>query len=151
MNFPKSHKELLKIFMDAGTPVIDDLNGEYVVDMLTVWPSFKNLYHLKVIDNIKRTGYNQILDIKWGSFFVQETVSVSTGSIHVAEINYNVEANTFLTRGIRDHLRCIKRGDIYIGRFNYEFAGRLIFLGYFSLHKALRVQDIAVAQSTLPS
>jgi len=136
--------------MDAGPPLIEDLNGEYIVDMLTVWPSFKNLYHLKVIDNISKTGYNQILNIKWGNFFIQETGSVSASSISVAEINYNVDANTFLTRGIRDHLRCIKRGEIYIGRFNYEFAGRLIFLGYFSLHKALLVQNIAVAESTLP-
>ena len=49
MTFPKTHRQLNEIFKDAGTPEIHDLNGEYLVDMLTVFPSFKRFSHKKVI------------------------------------------------------------------------------------------------------
>ncbi len=134
---PGSYKELRNIFQTASTPSLHELNGEYLVDMLTVWPSFKRFSHRKVIyqkDN-RVMGHNVLFHKTWGHFFVEEDVCVKAGQVNVLLIYYNREENSILIRGIRDQVRCVKKDELYIGRFNYLFFGKLIFLGYFSLEK----------------
>lgn len=137
MHFPKTHRELKEIFSKAAAPEIVDLNGEYLVDMLTVFPSFKRFSHRKVIyqDNGRVTGHNVLFGKKWGYFLIEEDICRAVGSVNVAVINYNRSENTLLVRGIRDQLRCVDKGNLYIGRFNYLLAGKLSFLGYFSLER----------------
>ena len=140
MQFPKTHRQLKEIFKDAETPEIYDLNGEYLVDMLTVFPSFKRFSHRKVMykDNGRISGHNVLFNITWGHFFIEEDICRDVDSVNVAVINYNRPENTLPVRGIRDQLRCMEKGVLYIGRFNYLIAGKLSFLGYFSLER-LRV------------
>lgn len=140
MQFPKTSRELKELFRSASTPDIADLDGEYLVDMLTVWPSFKRFNHRKVIagENGKVSGYNVLFNTIWGRFVVEEDICRAVDSVHVALINYNIKDNTFPVRRIRDHVRCIEKGMLYIGRFNYLISGRLQFLGYFSLERIKR-------------
>ncbi len=134
---PGSHKELRKIFQTAATPSPDELNGEYLVDMLTVWPRFKRFSHRKVIylEHDKLEGHNVLFHTVWGRFFIEEEVCEEVSQVNVLLINYNREGNSYLIRGIRDQVRCLRKDELYIGRFNYLFFGKLIFLGYFSLEK----------------
>jgi hypothetical protein len=137
MQFPKTHQELKEIYRSALTPVISDLDGVYIVDMLTTFPSFKRFSHRKVIyeDNGRVLGHNELFGKTWGHFFIEEDVCKAVDSINVAVINYDRPENTLPVRGIRDQLRCVDKGTLYIGRFNYLSFGKLIFLGYFSLEK----------------
>ena len=139
MKFPKTHRELLEVFRKASAPAITEFNGEYLVDILTVWPSFKRFHHRKVIykDKDRVLGYNVLFNKVWGRFLVEENITVDPDSTRVAILNYNMRENSFPMRGIRDHLRCIDKDLLYIGRFNYFFMGRLQFLGYFSLEKII--------------
>lgn len=137
MKFPQDSRELNTMFRNASDPVLSELAGEYLVDMLTVWPSFKRLSHRKIIyqENNKLLGHNVLLNVTWGRFFIKEDVCKDLDSIRVAVINYNRPENMFHVRPIRDHIRCVDKGMHYIGRFNYLVSGRLMFLGYFSLEK----------------
>lgn len=147
MNFPGTHGQLKEIFKGAGAPDIQDLSGEYLVDMLTVFPSFKRFSHRKIIykSDSRILGHNVLFNKTWGHFFIEEDVCRSVESVRVAVINYNRAENIFPVRGIRDHLRCVSDGALYIGRFNYSFSGRLYFLGYFSLEKVMSGRDHPVA------
>lgn len=140
MKFPKTHRQLKEIFKDADTPEIYDLNGEYLVDMLTVFPSFKKFSHRKVIykDNGRISGHNVLFNKIWGHFFIEEDVCSGVDSVKAAVINYNRPENTLMVRGIRDQLRCVEKGTVYIGKFNYFFFGKFFFLGYFSLEKIMQ-------------
>ncbi|MEN8262984.1 MAG: hypothetical protein ABFR82_05935 [Nitrospirota bacterium] len=140
MQFPKTHRELKEVFTTAAAPEIVDLNGEYLVDMLTVFPSFKRFSHRKVIyqDNDKVKGHNILFGKKWGYFLIDESICRMVDSVNVAVINYNRPENMLPIRGIRDQLRCVDKGNLYIGRFNYLLAGKLYFLGYFSLEKIMQ-------------
>ncbi len=131
MHLPKTHRELKEIFTKAAVPDIVDLNGEYLVDMLTVFPSFKRFSHRKVIyqDNDKVKGHNALFGKNWGYFFIEENICRAVDSVNVAVINYNRPENMLPVRSIRDQLRCVDKGNLYIGRFNYLFAGRLVSLG----------------------
>ena len=137
MKLPGSNQELKEVFRNATHPVATELNGEYLVDMLTVFPSFKKFSHRKVIyrENDRVSGYNVLFNKIWGRFIVEEDICKDVDSVKVAVINYNRPENSLLIRGIRDYLRCIEKDLLYIGRFNYLFLGRLQFLGYFSLEK----------------
>ena len=137
MKLPGSNQELKEVFRNAKTPAVTELNGEYLVDMLTVFPSLKKFSHRKVIyrENERVSGYNLVFNKIWGRFIVEEDICKDVDSVKVAVINYNRPENSLLIRGIRDHLRCIEKDLLYIGRFNYLFLGRLQFLGYFSLEK----------------
>jgi hypothetical protein len=137
MKFPRDSRELNAMFRNASDPVLSELAGEYLVDMLTVWPSFKRLSHRKVFyrENNKVLGHNVLLNVTWGRFFIEEDICKDSGSIKVAVINYNRPENLFHVRPIRDHIRCVDKGMNYIGRFNYLVSGKLMFLGYFSLEK----------------
>jgi hypothetical protein len=137
MKFPQTHRELKEIFRSASNTALYDFSGEYLVDMLTVWPSFKRFSHRKVIyaENGRVSGYNVLFNKIWGHFIVEEDTCYDVDSVKVVVINYNKTENSFPIRGIRDHIRCIEKDMLYIGRFNYLFMGRLQFLGYFSLEK----------------
>ncbi|GBD97888.1 MAG TPA: hypothetical protein ENG83_14820 [Nitrospirae bacterium] len=137
MKLPGSNRELKEVFRNAKTPAVTELNGEYLVDMLTVFPSLKKFSHRKVIyrENERVSGYNILFNKIWGRFIVEEDICKNVDSGKVAVINYNRPENSLLIRGIRDHLRFIEKDLLYIGRFNYLFLGRLQFLGYFSLEK----------------
>ena len=139
MQFPETHRELKEIFSKAAAPEMVDLNGEYLVDMLTVFPSFKRFSHRKVIyqDNGSVLGYNFLFGKKWGYFFIEEDICRAVDSVNVTVINYNRPENILPIRGIRDQLRCVDKGNLYIGRFNYLLAGKPSFLGYFSLEKIM--------------
>jgi hypothetical protein len=137
MKFPRDTKELHGVFRDASDPALSGMAGEYLVDMLTVWPSFKLLSHRKIFyrEDNKILGYNVLLNVTWGRFFIEEGTCKAAGSVKVAVINYNRPENLYHVRAIRDHIRCVDNGMHYIGRFNYLMSGRLMFLGYFSLEK----------------
>ena len=137
MKLPGSNQELKEVFRNAKTPAAAELDGEYLVDMLTVFPSLKRFSHRKVIyrENNRVAGYNVVFNKIWGRFIVEEDTCKDVDSVKVAVINYNRPENSLLIRGIRDHLRCMEKDLLYIGRFNYLFMGRLQFMGYFSLEK----------------
>ena len=137
MKFPQDSRELRQIFMSAAPPDISELAGAYLVDILTIWPSFKRLSHRKIIyqENNKLLGHNVLLNITWGRFFIEEDICKDVDSVKVAVINYNRPEKFLHVRPIRDHIRCVDKGMNYIGRFNYLVSGRLMFLGYFSLEK----------------
>ncbi len=139
MKLPENNLRLTEIFRNAATPDISEFSGEYLVDMLTVFPSLKRFSHRKVfyLENDKVSGYNVLLSRTWGHFFLEEGICKKPDSLKAAVINYNRRENIFLTRRIRDHVRRIEK-DIYLGRFNYLFYGRLYFLGYFLLEKIER-------------
>ncbi|MBI5666309.1 MAG: hypothetical protein HZC49_14655 [Nitrospirae bacterium] len=141
MEFPKSYNELTQVFRSASAPDIDKLSGEYLVDMLSVWPSFKRFSHRKVIYRVNNQtqGHNTILNMAWGHFFIEEGICREVDSLRVAVINYNRADNSFPVRGVRDHIRCVEKDVLYIGRFNYQLPERLLFLGYFSLEKILDI------------
>jgi hypothetical protein len=136
VKLPENNLRLTEIFRNAACPDISELSGEYIVDMLTVFPSLKRLSHRKVfcLENNRVSGYNVLLGIRWGRFYLEEAICREPDSLKAAVINYDRKENTFFIRRIRDHIRRIER-DIYLGRFNYLLYGRLYFLGYFSLEK----------------
>ncbi|MEW5760120.1 MAG: hypothetical protein AB1779_05085 [Candidatus Thermoplasmatota archaeon] len=139
MNFPKNNYELKEIFKNAKTPKISEFDGEYFVDMLTVLPSLRKISHRKIFysKNNKVFGYNVLFTDKiWGAFFLEEGICKEIDSLKVVVINYDRTENSFITKRIRDHVRCIEEKSLYIGRFNYLFGSNLRFLGYFSLSKA---------------
>ena len=137
MSFPVSCRELKRLFKGATPPDITEFKGEYLVDMLTVWPSFKRFSHKKVIyrKNDGVLGYNVLFNRVWGHFAVREGVCSDVDSVRVAVIDYNRVENSFPFRGIRDYVRCVEKNELFIGRFYYSFAKRKQFLGYFSLEK----------------
>ncbi|GBD99893.1 hypothetical protein BMS3Abin07_01940 [bacterium BMS3Abin07] len=139
MEFPKDHKELDALFVNATTPEVSGFSGEYFVDMLTVLPSLKRLSHRKVFypGNGGVSGCNVLFkERKWGYFYLEEGVCKELNSVPVVMINYDRPENTFITRRIRDYVRCIRTGELYLGRFNYILMGAQRFSGYFSLSRA---------------
>lgn len=128
-----------EIFKSAEVPDISEFSGEYTVDMLTILPSLRKFAHRKYfsLENGKVIGYNMLFSKKvWGHFFVEKGVCEELGSMKVAVINYNVPKNPPIFRRMRDEIRCVKKGSLYIGRFNYLIKGKPHFFGYFSLSKA---------------
>ncbi|MGB2599551.1 MAG: hypothetical protein WBB86_04220 [Candidatus Omnitrophota bacterium] len=136
MKFPKSGRELEEMFRNAEVPEISEFDGEYFVDMLTILPSLRRFSHRKIFytDNNKVLGRNQLFSKKsWGRFFLEEGVCEELDSLKTVLINYNVPENSFITYRMRDHVRRIKKSNVYIGRFYCLFMNKLLFLGYFSL------------------
>lgn len=125
------------MFRNARTPHPGEFDGEYYVDMLTVVPSFRRFSHKKVFYSGRgRTeGHNVLFGREWGHFFLEEGICEHVESVGTVIINYNSDKNTFLTRKIRDHVRCIEEEKSYLGRFYYLFRGTLRFSGYFSLSR----------------
>ncbi|MFH0857013.1 MAG: hypothetical protein V1860_03895 [bacterium] len=136
MNMHENNPKLDKIFKNASPAEISDLNGEYYVDMLTgVLPSIRRFSHRKIFyqEDGKTTGCNIVFkNFKWGYFFLETRNFTSEQQ---TAINYAIAENSFLTNKIRDHIKCVEPGKLYIGRFNYLLGGKLYFLGYFSLIK----------------
>ncbi len=130
-------RELRKIFKDASTPDVSEFNGEYLVDMLTLFPSFKRFSHRKVfyVEDNNILGHNVLFNKVWGRFFMEEGVCSDIDSVKVAVINYDRSENLFHIRRIRDYIRCMERDSLYIGRVHYTFFGKPYFLSYFSLEK----------------
>lgn len=137
MKFPGRYIKLREIFKKAEAPDISGVQGEYLVDILSFLPSLRRFSHRKVIykNHAGVSGYNILFNKKWGHFFVEKGICRDIDSKGSLIINYDVEENSFLTSGIRDHIRCLEKDKLYIGRFYYELFGRSHFIGYFSLMK----------------
>ncbi|MBN1897323.1 MAG: hypothetical protein JW827_00980, partial [Spirochaetes bacterium] len=138
MEFPRDNKDLDQLFLKAGKAHSRDIHGEYYVDMLTVIPSLRRFDHRKTfIHNKDRvTGYNILFSkTKWGYFFLERGKCKKFKDLDVLVINYDQKKNRFFLKQIRDQIRCIKKGRLYLGRFHYLLSGKLIFLGYFSMIK----------------
>lgn len=139
MRLPRNNRELDDIFRSASVPDIAEFSGEYFVDMLTVLPSLRTFSHRKVFtaDNEGVSGYNIIFrKLTWGRFYLEKGVSDALDAIPVIVINYNRTDNSIVFRGIRDHVRCLEKGLLYLGRFNYVVTGTPRFMGYFSLSRS---------------
>jgi hypothetical protein len=137
MKFPRRYIKLREIFRKAETPDISGLQGEYLVDILSFFPSLRRFSHHKVVykEHARFSGYNILFNKKWGYFSVEKGISRDIDSNGSLIINYDREENSFLTSGIRDHIRCLEKDKLYIGRFYYVLFGRIHFIGYFSLMK----------------
>lgn len=137
-NLPRNNIALRIIFKNATEPDTSEFSGEYTVDMLTVLPSLQRFAHRKVFhhDNTTVSGHNVLFsNTIWGHFFLEQGICPQVDSGKVIVINYNTTKNSFLTRRIRDHVRCIEKNRLYLGRFNLVVMGRPRFLGFFSLSK----------------
>lgn len=137
IGLPRTGRELAARYSEAHAPEVSEFAGEYRVRMLTRLPSLTWFAHRKVFlrDAAGVSGCNVLLrDLKWGYFSLEKGVSPGRERLEVVTINYDRPENTFLTRGIRDHVRRIDEG-MYLGTFNMFMMGRLRFLGYFSLEK----------------
>jgi len=132
---PQDNHSLTRIFKAATIPNIADFGGEYSVNMLTGLPNFRRFGHRKIFyeEGNKVSGHNVIIK-PWGRFFLKEGISDVDGK-SVVVIDYNRSENSFISRRIRDHVRYIQEGNLYIGRFNYMLMGKLYFVGYFSLSR----------------
>jgi len=139
MSLPGRHKELKAAFVNAGDPDLSDLTGEYIVNIV-ILPGYRAFIHRKVFytDSGKVLGYNLLFHKTWGHFSVEEGAATAPDSLNVAVINYNRPENPFPIRRIRDHIRCVKREILYIGRANYLLYGKPRFLGYFTLEKRVK-------------
>lgn len=139
MKLPRNSYKLKEIFKNARAPEILEFNGEYFVDMLTVFPSLKCFSHRKVFyhkDNMI-VGHNILFtNTVWGHFFVEEGICNQQDSLKVAVINYERSENSPVSNRIRDYIRCVDDDTLYLGRFNYIFMGKPRFLGWFSLTRA---------------
>jgi hypothetical protein len=134
MKLPRNHSRLTEIFKNARVPDIFEFQGEYLVDMLTVLPSLKNFSHRKTFltENRQVKGCNILFKKKiWGHFFLEHG---TWRGLDVLVINYARKENSFSFRMI-DYVRCVKKGTLYLGRFNYMLFGKPRFLGYFTLSK----------------
>lgn len=132
---PRDNHNLTDIFKDATMPNIDDFSGEYYVYMLTGLPNFRRFGHRKIFytEGDRIIGHN-VIRIPCGHFSLEEGISDLDGK-DVIVINYSRSENSFISKRIRDHVRCIQEGNLYIGRFNYILMGRLYFMGYFLLSR----------------
>jgi hypothetical protein len=137
MKFPLNYKALNNIFLHALDPDIAELQGEYIVDILSFLPSFKRLSHRKVMHTTAKTqsGYNVLSGRKWGRFSVSEGTFMESDFLKVVRLNYDLENNFFLIKNIRDYIRCIEEYTLYIGKFYYVIFGYSFLIGYFSLEK----------------
>ncbi len=139
MELPRNNKELDKLFRSATVPDVSEFSGEYFVDMLTVLPNLRRISHRKVfnIDNEGVSGCNILFrKMEWGCFYLEKGVSGAPDPVPVVVINYDKAENFFLIRRIRDHVRCLAKEKLYLGRFNYVVMGVPRLCGYFSLSKA---------------
>ena len=135
LDLPKKNDELREIFGKSTVPDISDFTGEYYVNMLTGMPSLRRFGHHKRFYTVgdRVLGHN-IVWRTWGHFTIYEDVFEEDG-LGVAMLNYNVDENTFVTKGLRDQVRCIEPGVLYLGRANYMLRGRMLFLGYFTMSR----------------
>ena len=137
MEFPRNNKKLDQIFLSGSLPEIQELEGEYLVDMLTL-PASRRLFPDSKIfysEDGKPAGHNRLFKTRtWGKFFLEECTLTEPFGGPCLIINYDTPRNTFLTRPIRDHIKRVKE-NIYLGRFNLLLGKKLLFLGYFSLSK----------------
>jgi hypothetical protein len=104
-----------------------------------VLPSLRTFSHRKVFhaDNEGVSGCNIIFrHLMWGRFYLEKGVSSDPDPVSVVVINYDRADNSIMFRRIRDHVRCLEKGVLYLGRFNYIVMGTLRFLGYFSLSQS---------------
>ena len=135
LELPKKKDELKEIFAKSTVPDISDFTGLYYIDMLTGMMSLRRLGHRKrfyTVDD-RVLGHN-IIWRTWGHFTVEMDVFEEDG-LGALMLNYNVDENTFVTKGLRDQVRCIEPGLLYLGRANYMLRGRMLFLGYFTLSR----------------
>jgi hypothetical protein len=139
MRLPRTNRELDDMFRSATVPDISDFSGEYFVDMLTVLPSLRTVSHRKIFhDDLEGvSGYNMIFrKMMWGRFYLEKGLSSDPDPSPVVVINYDRADNLIVFRRIRDHVRCLEKGVLYLGRFNYIMMGTPRFLGYFSLSQS---------------
>ena len=135
VELPKKSDDLAVVFKSAAVPDLSDFTGKYYVNMLTGLPSLRRLGHHKIfytVDN-EALGYNVVLR-RWGHFRLEMGVLEEDG-LGFLMLDYGVDRNTFLTRGIRDQVRCIEPGSLYLGRTNLLLRSKLRFVGYFTLSR----------------
>ncbi len=137
MKFPWSYKKLNKIFLHARYPDINELQGEFLVDILSFLPSLKRFSHRKVMYTTAKTqlGHNVISGRKWGRFSVSEGTFKESDFLKSVRLNYDLDNNFFLLKYIRDYIRCLEENTLYIGKFYYLVHGYPVLIGYFSLKK----------------
>jgi hypothetical protein len=137
MKFPWSYKKLNKIFLNARNPDIAELQGEFIVDILSFLPSLKSLSHRKVMYTTAeiQLGHNVLSGRKWGFFLLAEDSFKESGARKAVRLSYDLEDNLFLIKHIRDYIRCIEKNSLYIGKFYYIVFGRPFLIGFFSLEK----------------
>lgn len=138
MKLPRNNNKLDEIFKLAINPAGPELKGEYFVNMLTGLPSLRLFSHRKLFyqENKRVLGYNVLFrKARWGHFFLEKGICKEMDNLEVLTINYQQGKNSSFTNKIRDYLRCVEKGNLYLGRFNYILMGKPRFLGYFSLSK----------------
>jgi len=114
-----------------------ELQGEFIVDILSFLPSLKGLSHRKVMFTKGKQGHghNVLYGRTWGHFLLTENTFKELGSRKAVQLSYDVEDNFYLIKNIRDYIRCIDEKTLYIGKFYYHLFGHPLFIGYFSLEK----------------
>ena len=114
-----------------------DLQGEFIVDILSFLPSLKRLSHRKVMlsKGKEGIGHNVLYGRRWGHFLLTENTFKELGSLKAIQLSYDVEDNFYLMKHIRDYIRCIDKKTLYIGKFYYHLFGYPVLIGYFSLEK----------------
>ena len=138
MKLPKQKRKLHTIFRNASVPTASEFSGEYSVDMLTGLPSLKAIAHRKIFYRTPTgvEGYNLLLRTTvWGHFYLYDGYDHGDPMQKVAVIQYNRLENSFIVRNMRDYVRCIEKGMLYLGKLNYCIGKTVYFLGYFSLSK----------------
>lgn len=134
-NFDVNNYNLTQIFKMARFPDTFDFEGKYFVHMLTGLPNLRRFGHCKIFHTeVDRVLGHNIIKKPWGRFFLETDVSDVDGR-GIVVLNYNRKGNSVISRRIRDHVRCIEKDVLYIGRFNYMFLSKPRFLGYFLLSR----------------
>lgn len=133
MELPTKLNDLKKIYNNLKPAISTDLEGEYYVNVIKgIFPDIKILNHKKNIikDQEKTIGYNIFFDkLKWGYF------ELSQYNKEVSIIDYNQSVNTFISRYLVDYIKCIKQGELYLGKLYIKILGIHLFLIYFTLTK----------------
>jgi hypothetical protein len=136
MTFPRNGTTLRRMFLDGTVPAPSEFRGEYFVDMLTILPSFLWANHRKAFhpEGPSVVGHNVFFKgMAWGRVILEPGLCPALDNAPCLVIDYRGRGNSILSSPMLDHLRCVKPGTAYLGRFNYRMGGDLLFLGYFSL------------------
>ena len=136
----KNNEELTEVFGLSEIPEINELNGEYRVDMLTgPIPNMRGIGHRKIFagTNGAVRGCNIVFSkARWGDFFLEKAACSDPGELPALLINYDVPENGCVTKRIRDQVRRLDEYGHYLGRFYMTLFGKPRFLAYFMLTKA---------------
>ncbi|MCK4665176.1 hypothetical protein KAU33_00400 [Candidatus Dependentiae bacterium] len=139
MKLPRNNKKLDQLFQNSTPAKVKDFSsGQFYIDMLTITPTLRWMKHRKVFKQTPGGIFGNNILLKknnWGNFFLEEKKCIKFPELKVVVINYDSKENSFLSNIIRDEVRYIKAGEIYLGRFNLVLFGKPRFWGYFSMTK----------------